>query len=137
MNIILKKDYFHVRITQQRQRLKNEYLKKLCHRFYSYSKHGLPVSNNTSDDDLDREKSNMTNRPSSKLHRLSFIPKMFATFTNNRSMSYSQPTTKGQPLPSFRYSSVLRQQEDSDRSTDTVESLITNSPNFSGLNNET
>ena len=78
MNIILKKESFHIRIVQQRERLKIEYLQKLSQIFNSYLKDHLSISYNI--ENIDKR------RPSShRSHHLGVIPKIIETFTNYRS----------------------------------------------------
>jgi hypothetical protein len=89
MNIILKKDFFNLRIIKQRQQTKSEYLKKLSQSFNSYS---TQISDNNSDEQINLENLNLeesllndTNKLSpTKNHYFGLIPKIIGALNMTR-----------------------------------------------------
>jgi hypothetical protein len=128
--MILKKDFFHLRIFEQRQHLKIEFIEKLCQIFYAYSK-----TKHYSDENVFIQNSNLTKQTPTKHHRFSFIPRIIESFTNNRSLSSSQSILKHRPSSPLR-NSVSNQQGDLERPTHHIASLIANVTNFIGGNHE-
>lgn len=126
MNIILKKQFFHSRIIQPRQRLKNESIQKLSHLFHSYIK---------DKNYFEKEIFNLTKPIESKRHRFSLIPKIIGTFTNNRLSLSSKSTIKSQSTYTLDNSDIYSE-EDSEQSTDAISALIKNMITFIELNNE-
>jgi hypothetical protein len=114
INIILKKDFFKKRIVEQRQRIKSQSMRQLLQLFYSHSKHPLTTSNNSSDEEINKQ-------AASKHHRHSFIPKIMSTFSSNRLVIPTQSTVKS------RSSST-------ERITDAIASLVGNVNKVTGLN---
>ncbi|CAF0860272.1 unnamed protein product [Rotaria sordida] len=86
MNIILKKDFFHKRIIEQRSRLKNEYLIKLSQIFYSYSKYNLSTLYNNNDN-IPIENSNIKDNVTPKYHHLPIITKIIERLNTNNNQS--------------------------------------------------
>ncbi len=120
INIILKKDFFQKRIIKQRQKSKYQSIKNLSQFFYSYSNHHLTILNTSSDEDI-------TKQAASKHHRHSFIPKIFASLSSRRS------SLTPQSISSSRVS-FLREQDDSERTNDTMGPWIVNINKSTGLN---
>ncbi|CAF3178280.1 unnamed protein product [Rotaria sp. Silwood2] len=89
-NTILKKDFFHQRVIEQRYRLKNEYLTKLNQMFGSYSKDDLSMlgANDDDNNEIPIEYSNIKEQTMSKRLRLPIITKIIGKLSyNNRPRS--------------------------------------------------
>jgi hypothetical protein len=89
MSTILKKECFHLRIIQQRKRLKTEYLQKLFQIFHSFLKDDSLTSYKIENSDK--------RRPTVyKSHHMGIIPRIIETFTNYRSKPNSSETSNKQ-----------------------------------------
>ncbi|CAF3397432.1 unnamed protein product [Rotaria sp. Silwood2] len=163
MNTILKKDFFHKRIIEQRYRLKNEYLTKLFQIFYSYSKHDLSTLSDN-DDDVPTEYATSKHLQVPKItrmmgklnvHNRSKQPVRYLASTENMNLPdiVTSPTiTKQNPWmhphspsraesPSSSFIGVISQEEEEEeeedpRSTKAISSLVTNTINYIGPNPE-
>jgi len=78
MSTILKKECFHLRIIQQRKRLKTEYLQKLFQLFHSFLKDDSLISYKI--ENIDKRRPTVY-----KSHHMGIIPRIIETFTNYRS----------------------------------------------------
>lgn len=117
----MRKDFFQKRILKQKQQIKSERLIKLCQKFYFYSKHHLlpsPTKATSEDDDSDRENFKLNKQNPSKRHRLSNLPKFITNLSNNPKVK------RNSSLPPVKRTSS-NQNQDSDKATDTISSLVT------------
>lgn len=124
MNCILRKEFFQKRIVEQRQRLKNDALKKLCHFFHTHSRHRLSISNNKSEEDIHLNTTSPSKSALRKHRRHSFLPKLIATFASNRAESPPRNGPKNRSSSSSR-ASFSAPTEQSDRSNDSNTTFVT------------
>lgn len=109
MYTIFKKDYFHLRIVQQRHRLKHEHLYKLGDSFDCYAKHSVSISSvdeHTDGDSHPSEKSPPKANSPSRHRHLRLIPKLINAFGNNRPKSISFTSTSSNNDSSTKASPV-------------------------------
>ena len=90
MYTIFKKDYFHLRIVQQRHRLKHEHLYKLGDSFDCYTRHSVSSTEEQTDVDSHPSEKSPSKATSPVRHRhLRLIPKLINAFGNSRPKSIS------------------------------------------------